>query len=263
MRRFKPPWKTLRKASGWIAVMMVCVLAVQLGLLAFPQVALGNEAGSGSVVVHYDGDPDTNIEIWVGEVDARLRAGGFGNLEDPAKIFLFRNQRLYTFFARLARVRPETQGFGLSVFGTTYVSETRVLALGERTGRAPRYSVWEGSIPHTMAHEVAHLFMADSIGRKAWRGLPHWKQEGFPEYVANIGLVREDPEASLPARIGILLDDMQWLGPRSWDRIHYEAGLLVEYLLEVEGLEFRAALADSITREATYTSMIDWWSDDG
>jgi hypothetical protein len=114
-----------------------------------------------------------------------------------------------------------------------------------------------------MAHEVAHLFMADSIGRNAWRDLSHWKQEGFPEYAANIGLVRHDPEASLHARIGILLDDTQWLGPRSWDRIHYEAWLLVEYLLDVEGQEFRAVLADSITREATYASMIDWWSEGG
>jgi hypothetical protein len=110
-----------------------------------------------------------------------------------------------------------------------------------------------------MAHEVAHLYLVDSIGRRAWSKLPHWKQEGVPEYIANIGLIRGDSTTSLPHRIGILLEDGYWSGPRSWDRIHYEAGLLVEFLLDVRGVEFRDVIADSVTREITYEAMADWY----
>jgi len=160
---------------------------------------------------------------------------------------------------RLARLPTEPQGFGISFLGTTYVSGSRVEALGERTNRSPKYSVWEGSIPHTMAHEIAHLFMVDSIGRSAWTALPQWKQEGFPEYVANIGLIRTDSTASLPRRIEVLLDDGQWLGPRSWDRIHFEAGLLVEFLLDIQGHDLRAITADSVTRDHTHAAMLEWY----
>jgi hypothetical protein len=233
-----------------------------VGLLAFPQVLLANRAEAGVVVVYYDGNPDPGVQRLADDTDRRLRAGGFGDSENPARLFYFRRtQGLYSFFTRLAWLPAEPQGFAVPLLGTTYVSGPRVEALGNRKGRGPTFSIWEGSIPHTMAHEIAHLHMADSIGRATWWELPQWKQEGYPEYVANIGLIREDSAASLPRRIEILTDDGRWSGPRSWDRIHYEAGLLTEFLLDVRGYGLRAVIADSTTREEAHSAMMEWYRD--
>jgi hypothetical protein len=251
-------WRRVLKWGLRMVALMVVLLTVQIGLLAFPQILLSKEAEAGSVVIHYRGAADPSIAALARVTDDRLRSGGFGDPSNPKDVFFFPNQDLYAFFARLARVHPQAQGFGISFLGNSFVSGPRVEALGERTGRSPEYSVWEGSIPHTVAHEIAHLILIDSIGRKGWLSLPHWKQEGLPEYMANIGLIRADPEASLHDRIEVLLDDGQWSGTRSWDRIHFEAGLMVEFLLEVRGLAFRAALADSISRERTYSEMVEW-----
>jgi hypothetical protein len=258
MSRKKPLLRRLIRLSLWVIAVVMGVFGLQVGLLAFPQVVLSSKAAAGSVVVYYHGDPDPIVQQMVDDTDRRLRAGSFGDPAEPERIFFFRDQGLYSLFTRLARVPSDVQGFGISFLGTTYVSGPRVEALGDRTGRAPRYSVWEGSIPHTMAHEIAHLYMVDSIGRSTWVNLPQWKQEGFPEFVANIGLIREDSAASLPHRIEILRDDEQWIGPRSWDRIHYEAGLLMEFLLDVRGHDLGSVIADSITREDTYSAMMDW-----
>jgi len=254
----KPLSKRLIRLSLWLVAVVIAVFALQVGLLAFPQVVLSNRAESGSVVVYYDGDSDPAVQQLVEDTDRRLRAGGFGDPENPERIFFFRDRRLYSIFARMARQPTEAQGFGISALGTTYVSGPRVEALGEHTGRAPRYSVWEGSIPHTMAHEIAHLYMVDSIGRSTWTSLPQWKREGYPEYIANIGLLREDPSASLPQRIDILQDHQQWIDPRSWDRIHYEAGLLMEFLLDVRGYDLGTVIPDSISREDTHAAMLEW-----
>ena len=254
----KPLSKRLICLSLWLVTVVIAVFALQVGLLAFPQVLLSNKAEAGSVVVFYDGDPDPTVQQLVEDTDHRLRAGGFGDPENPERIFFFRSQRFYSLFARLARMPTEAQGFGISFMGTTYVSGPRVEALGDRTSHAPRYSVWEGSIPHTLAHEIAHLYMVDSIGRSTWTSLPQWKREGFPEYVANIGLIRSDPAASLPSRIDVLLNDEQWIGPRSWDRIHYEAGLLMEFLLDVRGYDLGTVIPDSISREDTHAAMLEW-----
>jgi hypothetical protein len=259
MSRKKALLKSLMRWSRWPIAVLVMAFVLQVGLLAFPQVLLGNHAEAGSVVVFYRGDQDAAVQDMVADADHRLRAGGFGDPGNPERIFFFRDQGLYSLFARLARVPIEAQGFGASILGTTYVSGPRVEALGERTGRAPRYSVWEGSIPHTMAHEVAHLFMVDSIGRSTWKSLPQWKQEGYPEYIANIGLIRADSSAALPRRIDILLDDEQWLGPRSWDRIHYQAALMVEFLLDVQEYDLRAIVSDSTTEESTFQAMMQWY----
>jgi hypothetical protein len=258
MVRKKSLPKRLLRISLWMAGAAIAVFGLALGLLAFPQLLLPNKAEAASVVVYYEGEVDPAVQQWADDTDLRLRVGGFGNPEKPERIYFFRNQGLYSFFTRLARVPNEAQGFGISILGATYVSGPRVEALGEHTGRGPKYSVWEGSIPHTMAHEAAHLIMVDSIGRARWMALPRWKQEGFPEYVANIGLIRVDSAASLTQRIEILLDDEQWLGPRSWDRIHFEAGLLMEFLLDVRGHDLLTVLPDSIAREDTYAAMLEW-----
>jgi hypothetical protein len=253
--------RRLVKTVIWLAAIVVAVFALQIGLLAFPKILLRNKAEAGSVIVRYAGDPDPAVQGLAEATDHRLRASGFGDPSSPKRIFFFPEPGLYSLFARLARVHPEAQGFGISFLGNSFVSRARVEALGDRTGRAPRYSIWEGDASHTMAHEAAHLILIDSIGRSAWLSLPQWKQEGLPEYMTNIGLVRSDSTASLENRIGILLDDDSWLGPRSWDRIHYEAGLMVEFLLDVRGLELRGILGDSVGRDSTYAAMLEWYED--
>jgi hypothetical protein len=249
--------KILRFAK-WLLVAVIAAVGVQVGLLAFPQVLLRNTAEAGSVVVFYDGDPEPGVQELAKEADSRLRASGFGNSTDPRRVYFFRDPGLYYLFARLARVPVTAQGFGISLLGTSYVSGPRVKALGERSGGGPRFSVWEGDVVHTMVHEVAHSIMVDSIGRSVWKALPQWKQEGYPEYISNIGLIRADSADSLSRRIETLLDDDQWIGPRSWDRIHYEAGLLMEFLLDIQGLELGSVLAENITREETYGAMLGW-----
>jgi hypothetical protein len=79
--------------------------------------------------------------------------------------------------------------------------------------------------------------------------------------MTNIGLLRSNATASLESRIGILLDDDRWIGPRNWDRIHYKAGLMVEFLLDVQGMELRGILGDSVGRDDTDAARLEWYED--
>ncbi|MEW5923157.1 MAG: hypothetical protein AB1746_04145, partial [Candidatus Zixiibacteriota bacterium] len=150
------------------------------------------------------------------------------------------------------------QGFALSIFDNAFVDETRVKELADISGGSPQYSIYEGSSAHIIAHEIGHLYVTGRIGRDVWKKLPHWKQEGFPEYIANISLIRGDSTASLSNRFAILQDDSTWGWKRGWDRIHYEAGLLVEFLLEVKEYSLDDIMADSVSQEATLTELIKW-----
>ena len=126
------------------------------------------------------------------------------------------------------------------------------------TGGRPRYSIWEGDPAHIIAHEVGHNYMIDRIGRSAWRDLPQWKQEGFPEYVANIALLRSDNTATLPRRIDILADGRYWDWQQRWDRRHYEAALMVEFLFDVQGYTLDDIVIDSVTSDSTRAAMAEW-----
>jgi hypothetical protein len=152
--------------------------------------------------------------------------------------------------------------------GNSYVCEAIVAELGDASGGQPRFSIWDGDLAHIAAHEVGHQYIADRIGSGRWRSLPHWKQEGLPEYVANIGDIRADPSLRLVYRIGVLNDDAQWTATPAgrrpgWDRVHYEAGLLIEFLLDVEGLSLEHVVSDRVTKSDTYSAMISWASSHG
>jgi hypothetical protein len=245
-----------------VAVLLV-LFAIQITLLAFPQVLVSNSVRAGAVVIHYDGPREPEIDPLAAEVKWRLQGSGLYDSTRADRVFYFRSQGLYTFFARLSGVQPEAQGFALSLFCNAFLSETNVTALGVRTGKQPRHSVWEGSSAHTIAHELAHLQVTERLGRGGWQALPHWKQEGLPEYMANIAAIREGPDSSLSERLRIHQDDRAWAATggwsqHGWDRLHYEAGLLVEFLIEVRGYSVDEICADSVTKVETLVELATW-----
>jgi hypothetical protein len=231
-----------------------------IGMLAFPQVLCRHQVQAGSIRLYYDDMPETAARELAQAVDRRLRASGFTDSMGTARVFLFQRPSAYAWIARLSAVPRESQGFNLSLLGNTFVNGPRVAALGELSGRAPRYSVWEGDPAHTIAHEVGHQVVANRIGRRA---LPQWKREGLAEYIANIGLIREDGTEDLVSRLGTFDDDQAWISTRGsarkgWDRVHYEAGLLVEFLIDVRGHTLAEIAADSVTQESTRAALRSW-----
>ncbi len=252
--------RSRRRRLVWIGAVVVAPLVGWIGMLAFPQVFCHHQVRAGSIRLYYDDMPEAAARALAQAVDHRLRASGFADSTRTARVFVFQRPSAYRWITRLSGVPREAQGFNLSLLGNTFVSGPRVAALGEQSGQGPRYSVWEGDLAHTIAHEVGHQYVGDRIGR---RTLPQWKREGLAEYVANIGLIRADSTADLVSRLGVFDDDEAWSSTREsarkgWDRIHFETGLLVEFLIDVRGYALADVAADSVTEESTRTQLRTW-----
>ena len=257
--RQKSAAKTIVRWTIRAAIVVVALFAVHVTVLAFPQMFLSDSVSQGTVTIYYDADKSKiDVEALAHEVDQRLSGMELYDSGRNDRVFLFDSDNLYKFYARLSMVPLSAQGYGISLLGNSYINSERIEILGQSTGHLPRYSVWEGSLVHTIAHEVAHHYLIGEIGRAEWMNYPHWKQEGIPEYLANIGAIRSDSSASLTTRIGILTNDFIWDGRYDWNRIHYEAGLLVEYLKEIEGYSLKQIVADSISHDTVYDAMIAW-----
>jgi len=197
------------------------------------------------------------------EIDRRLRSCRFRDPTRSDRVFVFRGRENYETYLKLAFLDSVPQGFNLSRLGNSYVCEAVVSELGLDADDRPRFSLWEGSVAHIAAHELGHQYISDLIGPGRWRALPHWKREGLPEYIANIGDIQADPSQSLFHRVGVLLDDASWTaippGRRpGWDRLHYEAGLMVEFQFEVRGLSLEQVVSDGVTKEETRAAMLLW-----
>lgn len=242
----------------WSLTVLLVLFMLQVTLLAFPQLIVSESVRVGAVELHYDGSQSAEVDRLAANVSKRLRESGFCDSLHTHRVYFIRNQGLYALFARLAMVTPLAQGFALSVFGNSFASASRIRALGERTAGRPKYGVWEGDPSHTIAHEIGHLYLTGRIGRGNWSRLPQWKQEGLPEYIANIGIIRQDTLATLSNRLRILNEDWLWGGGDRWDRTHYEAGLLVEFLLDVRGCTIDEILSSRVTRDGTLASLTVW-----
>ncbi len=244
----------------WIGMVAVLVLIAWIGLLAFPQVLCTQHVQARSLTLYYDDMLRPEAEELARAVAHRLERSGYYDSNWTARAFVFHNPSTYALITRLAAVPGEAQGFNLSAVGNSFISAPRVAALGERSGGGPRYSIWEGDLSHTIAHEIAHQYLGNRLGR---RELPQWKREGFAEYVANIGLIRADGTANLRSRLDVLRDDRAWsatLGRerRGWARIHYEAGLLVEFLFDVKGYSLEDIVSGSVMLEETRSALRAW-----
>lgn len=250
-----------RRIGGWglrLVIVLLVLFALHVTVLALPQMLFSNHLQSGTVVVYFDGQPRDEIARMAENVEMRLRSSGYYDSSRTCRVFFFDSQSKYALFARLSLVTTKAQGFALSVFDNTYISGPNITALAQMTGGRPRYGIWEGDPAHTIAHEIGHNYMIGRIGRDTWIELPQWKQEGFPEYVANIALIRSDTTATLPHRIDILADGRYWNWQQRWDRTHYESALMVEFLLDVQGYTLDDIVVDSVTRDGTYAAMVDW-----
>ncbi|MCP4570122.1 MAG: hypothetical protein GY841_21280 [FCB group bacterium] len=244
----------------WLVAIILILFALQVTVLAFPQIVLSQCEQVGTVAIYHDDASGTDISALATEVDLRLQANRFYESSRRDRVFLFHSQKLFEFYARLALVSPKVQGFNLSVFGNSYLNAARIVELSSNRSNTPKYSIWEGSLAHTIAHEVGHQYLIDQIGRSTWMRLPHWKQEGLPEYIASISLIRSDSLLSLYDRFGILNSDQAWDDTYEWDRIHYKAELMVEYLLEVKRYSIEDIIADTVLAEDVYSEMLDWYN---
>jgi hypothetical protein len=249
----------------WLVLTVLVLFGIQVTLLAFPQILFSDSTRIGTVELFHDGLAEEQALRLATEIDRRLQGSRFHDSTRSDPVFVFRNRNTYELYLKLIFSQVAPSGFNLPIFGNSYVCEAVVTELGDATGGQPRFSIWDGNLAHIASHEIGHQYVADRIGSGRWRGLPHWKQEGLPEYIANIGDIRADQSLSLVSRIGILEDDTLWTATPAgrrpgWDRVHYEAGLLVEFLLDVQGLSLEQLISDRVTKSDTYSAMMSWAS---
>lgn len=249
----------------WSGCTVLVLLGFHVTLLARPQVLFSNSTRIGTVTVFYDGLDAEHARRLATEIDRRLRGSRYYDATRNDRVFVFRDRSTYRLYRMLTLSAIVPSGFNLSIFGNSYVCKAVATELGEATGGQPRFSIWDGDLAHVAAHEIGHQYIVDRIGSRRWRAMPQWKREGLPEYIADIGAVRADPSLSLVSRIGILGDDTQWTATPAgrrpgWDRMHYEAELMVEFLLDVQGVPLERVVSDRVTKSDTYSAMMSWAS---
>ena len=248
--------KHLFKGMGIIILVMIVLILMVIVVLSIPGLFFPEEKQYGSITLHSEETIGPEADSIMDEVFLRLQEVP---IYDPAKRYnlcLCRTQKKFSFFANLTIRANRIMGFYL--LGSAYVNEDYINELGMKTRGQPRYLTREGSVVHVATHELMHGYMEKAFGSFAVRALPEWKTEGYCEYGVNQFVAPQDSGYSIPERIDIFLDDDRWNPAAQVHRPHYLWGLMMEYLVNVMGLNFEQLMADNVTYDQTYGEMMEW-----
>ncbi len=249
-------FKKIFKWTGAIVGIVIVLILLDIGVLAIPGPFFPEEKQYGSITVYSETPIRRETDSIMAEVFRRLNAVPIYDPERKYNLCLCSTQEKFTSFARLTARANRIMGFCL--LGSAYVNKDFIIELGMRTGGQPRYLTREGSVVHVATHELMHGYLTDAYGSFAARALPEWKTEGYCEYGVNQFVAPQDSGYSIPERIDIYLDNSRWNPTAEVHRPHYLWGLMMEYLMNVRGLNFEQVMADSVTKEDIYLEMMDW-----
>lgn len=193
--------------------------------------------------------------------DARARIAAMENSRPGVhyRVFICGDERLYSVFAFLTRRPANSLAIGLSVFGNLYLNGPKIQRMA-RSSRPVRHSRFEGSISEVIAHEVAHFNIVRTHGYWAAMRMPVWKSEGYAEHQANLAATRADSTYAFVERVDLLRDDYFW-GDSSYARQLFEWQLLVEHLVDVQGVDLAGLMRATVTEAGTREQMLAWYGE--
>lgn len=248
--------KRLFKWLGAIVAVIVALILLDIGILANPGPFFPENKQYESITVFSEKPIGQEIDSVMSEVFFQLNMVSIYDPDRKYNLCLCSTQKKFTFFARLTVRANRIMGF--SIQGSVYVNEDYISELGMKTGGQPKYLTREGSVVHVATHELMHGYINDAFGYFAARVVPEWKVEGYCEYGVNHFVAPRDSGYSIPERIDIYHDNSRWNPVAAVHRPHYVWGLMMEYLINVRGLNFKQVMADSIIYDNIYREMIDW-----
>jgi hypothetical protein len=249
----------LKKAFKGLAIavgVVVMILLLAICVLARPGPFFSHEKKYGAITVHSETSIGQEIDSIMADVLGRLKNVSIYNPDRKFDLCLCSTQDKFSFFARLTRRPNRTMGF--VVCGSIYVNGEFLKELAIQTGGRPRYSARAGGIVHVATHELMHGYLSDSYGYFASRSLPEWKVEGYCEYGVNQFVAAHDEGYSLQERIDTYLDNSRWNPTAATHRPHFIWGLMMEYLINIKGMNLKQVMAEGVTKENVYREIMSW-----
>jgi hypothetical protein len=250
--------RRIGKFSLRLLMALFTVALLYVGTIAFPSPLFAYEAHFGEYRVYSDDPVPASMAGVIEDTARRVKAMEHEPSKASHRIYLCSSPRLYSFFAFLTRMNPESLAIGLNVANESFVSMSRVRQFAEKNRELLRHTRFEGNLADVIAHEIAHFNSVHALGYRSHLAQPIWKSEGWPEYQANIAAIRADPDYDLRKRIDMLLRESYWVG-NGLARDQWEWQLLVEFLGEVKGYRLADLVREDVTKASVREQMMAWY----
>ncbi len=253
--------KTILKSLMSLVLVLFLLLVGLIALLFFPQPLFTEKLELDGLTLYADTEISPQMQESAREALDRISAIEGLDPNRDYRAFYCRSHRRYNFLSQIARLNPNSQGFGLYYAGNMFVSEKGLSAF-ERLGmEAIPETRFEGSMAHVIAHEAAHFVHVKHFGFRDSQALPVWKTEGFADWAATVALRAKRDEGGFLDRLELLQDIEQWNHEGYYLRRFLKWQLLAEYHFDICGRSQDAFFASSLNEEELWTDLLSWYSE--
>ncbi|MBC8368241.1 hypothetical protein H8E52_12615 [bacterium] len=250
--------KTVLKSLISLVLILVLLLVGLVALLFFPQPLFAEKLELEGLTLYADTEISSQMQESAREALQRISAIEGLDPNRGYRAFYCESHRRYAFLSQIARLNPNSQGFGLYYAGNMFISE-KGLAANERLGlEAIPFSRFEGSMAHVIAHEAAHFVHVRRYGFRDSQALPIWKTEGFADWGATVAIRANTDRKDFLPRMEMLQDDQRWNHEGYYLRRFLKWQLMAEYHFDVCGRSQEAFFDSSLREEDLWVELSNW-----
>jgi len=229
------------------ALIVAGVIAGWVALAIHPQPLFAYTAQQANVVLHARAPFPAQTGPLLDDVLARVSRSPLYDAHRTYHVFLCDTQALFRVFAPW---NPRVGGVSqVYLTGNAFLRPFSI-ERGRLIGPSGDDKPGERTLAYFIAHEVTHAMTGDHVGRRRYRGLAAFQQEGYADYVA---FARPPPFDLAGGRQALERDAPEMDVRRSGLYRRYE--LMVAYLLERRGLTVDQLLAARIDPAATLAAL--------
>jgi len=251
-----------RRLTRWILRGFAVLVLAVAGLLTFvlyPLPLYPHHRQIGRFSVYSDRPISGDMPRVIAEVERSVTASELDDPEARYRVFLSASHRRYAFFCSLARRGADSQALVFTRTRSMIISLAGLEAIRERSGGRPVGTRLEGSLPFAISHEAAHIQVAATRRERSLRSLPWWLSEGWADYTAGLGTAGKSSDDRFEDRARLAFDDEAWRPPlRTADRRHFRWHVLVEYLVDIRGLDFDELATGGISEADAERDLRAW-----
>jgi len=244
----------LKKLLLWTLGILLLLVGIFVISLLNPRLFYSHAHAHGQIHILHNLELD---EAWEGQIDTAIQAIESSALYDPNfQIELcLQDGSIYPQFAEL--IFGDAFAFGYANKAVLNMPVQPVSGYAIKNGK-------KRDLAELLAHEFIHNFQYQKYGF-ATLNFPFWKLEGYAEYMMR----QEEDEWDLRYGISHLLkydeqgsynyDWVEWENEIGTPYIYLKSNVMVQYLMEIEGLTYDEIVKDLRSMEVVFEEVLSWY----
>jgi len=247
----------LKKWTFNLTVTGLFIAALLIGIVLNPNLSYAYETSYNNFNILHNKPVDKTLLIHLDEATLLLEKSELYNPELKLGICLNDGSK---YPALLEKLFGECYGMGfyhnVVLEGTAHYKNNYVEIRGYR---------W--NLTQLLAHEATHCLQYDKLGllkSNPLAKIPHWKWEGYPEYVARQNPDQKDLRENITRLIKTeQTDNNGWiLFTDSTGEVipYYKDWLLTQYCIDIRKMTYMQILGDKSKEEVMWQQMMKWYN---